>query len=147
MNPKMESKKTPETTWSLRSNASSGREALHKRGEYPAFSHVTSLHTLEGIVEDRPTLEASDFAGSLTAAGQHIIDEPLVCTANVRTGAIGPPTGFLNHLGFHSPLRFFERRILVSRHLSKLLPRDTPAGYLFRPWNGGILTQLWPWAA
>lgn len=81
---------------------------------------TTSLHALEGIVEDRPTLETSDFAGSLTASGQHIIDEALVCAAEICTGAIGPPTGFSNHLSFHGPLRLFERRMLLTRHLSNL---------------------------
>jgi hypothetical protein len=75
---------------------------------------VTSLRTLVGIIEDRPTLKASNLAGPLTAPGPDVVDEPLVSAASIRGGPAGFLTGFLGHVGFHRHLRFFERRMFVS---------------------------------
>lgn len=69
---------------------------------------VTSLQTLVGIVEDGPTLKTSNLAGPLATPGQDVVNESLVCAIHVRTGAVGIPTGFLNHLGFHRLLHSFE---------------------------------------
>ena len=75
---------------------------------------VPSLLAQIRIVEDRPTLETSNFAGPLAAPRQDIINHPLMYAESVRGDPDGVPTGFLNHLGFHRHPRCLERRTLVS---------------------------------
>ena len=54
-----------------------------------------------GIVENRFTLEASDFTGFLTAYISDLCYEPLVKTDGWSRGLVNGLVGFLNNLGFH----------------------------------------------
>ena len=69
---------------------------------------ITSLQTLVRIIDDGPTFETLNLAGTLAASCPDVVDEPSVSARRIRDDFFGSPSRLLNCLRVHRFLRVVD---------------------------------------